>query len=198
MIALDLHISTFFLLYVLITIIEYVIWKRQERKIYFLAIMVLTLYLMLLFKVGICPITYLRPENRQEFTKVFGDYIQYYQLVPFKTIISNFQNNVWISQVLGNVILLFPVPLLYSFLVKEIPGRKTLIFLGAMVSLSIEIIQFGIDVIGHYPSHVADIDDFILNTVGVTVSTIVLYFIQEKEFYSKIKQRFRKEEICMQ
>lgn len=91
------------------------------------------------------------------------------------------------------MILLFPVPLLYSLLVKEIPATKFCILIGAIISLSIEAVQFVIDVVGHYPSHVADVDDFILNMVGVIAGAIVLYFIKEKGVYRSIKRKFREE-----
>lgn len=64
---------------------------------------------------------------------------------------------------------------------------RVFIVMGAVISLGIELIQLGIDIIGHYPSHVADVDDFILNVTGVAISTIILHLIHKKDFYTKAK-----------
>lgn len=195
MVALDLHISTFFILYGIAISLGYIIWRRRKRNIRFLGVAVVTLYILLLFKVTICPIIFLQGDSRQEFMDTFRNYTLYYQLVPFKTIGNTFQTNAWVLQIFGNIMLLLPVPLLYSLLVKEIPRMKFFMVLGALISLSIELIQFGIDMLGHYPSHVADIDDFILNIIGIVIGILILHIVKNKDFFIRIKSTFLQKKI---
>ena len=37
------------------------------------------------------------------------------------------------------------------------------------------------------------IDDFILNTIGVTISSVILYLVHKNDYFIKVKQIFRKE-----
>lgn len=193
MVALDLHFSILLILYGLITLVEYIIWKRRNRTISFWGIMIVTLYILLLFKVTICPIIFLREDSRQEFMTYVGSYYSCYQLIPFKTIINSFKTNTWFLQVIGNILLLSPIPILYSLLRKKMPSIKILILMGASISLIIELTQLVINIACDFPSHVVDIDDFILNTIGVTISSVILYLVHKNDYFIKVKQIFRKE-----
>lgn len=65
--------------------------------------------------------------------------------------------------------------------------------MGASISLIIELTQLVINIATDYPSHVVDIDDFILNTIGVTISSVILYLVHKNDYFIKVKQIFRKE-----
>jgi glycopeptide antibiotics resistance protein len=74
-----------------------------------------------------------------------------------------------INQSLGNVLLLMPVGLYLPFLAPRASHLGTLMLVGLCASLLIEFSQLAISAVLGYTYKIADIDDVILNTVGVAV-----------------------------
>ncbi|WP_324672904.1 VanZ family protein [Hymenobacter sp. GOD-10R] len=98
-------------------------------------------------------------------------------LIPIKLTVESFQSdavNYWnfFSNLLGNIALFIPLPLflISLFLLKN---KFTIIFIGIFISLLIELVQFT------WRIGVPDIDDVLLNTLGVVLG-IILY----KQFLS--------------
>lgn len=85
-------------------------------------------------------------------------------LVPFK-VFTDFKNNSgagtynYYSNLIGNIILFLPYPIIL-ILVFKIHKLSAILLLTITLSFSIELLQFIFKV------GVADIDDFILNTIG--------------------------------
>lgn len=77
------------------------------------------------------------------------------------------------SEVIGNLLMFIPFGILYS-LAKKKPSIKNTVLTGFICTLVIEILQpvFG---------RAFDINDVILNTVGVVIGTL-LYFVGSKVF----------------
>jgi len=106
----------------------------------------------------------------------------YYQLIPFQTIISAWkQGN--LLQVVGNIVLLLPLPILIGLLKKRSTGFFRILTVVISVSLGIELTQLLINCLTGIPNKVADVDDFILNSIGGLVgwATIKLYFVLIRE-----------------
>lgn len=148
---------------------------------------IVTLYSLLLFKVTICPIIFLRQESKQMVLQEFGDFFVFYQLIPFRTIGEVIEAGTWMRQILGNVLLLFPIPMLHMLCNEKVLKIRNYVMIGAAVSLSIEAIQWIINMLTQYPSHVADVDDVIVNVFGVFVSAVLVQFLGDSAFVRKLK-----------
>ena len=79
----------------------------------------------------------------------------------------------WLLQTIGNLILLFPLPILLYLKPHKTYRLRFLLVSGILVSLGIEVVQLGIDLLTGYPSHVCDVDDLILNSIGVILATLL-------------------------
>ena len=178
MIALDLHLHTFLIIYSIILLLMY-IYKKKHRQIFHPYYYILILYVLLLFKITICPITYVREEYRNIFSheNVLSLSIQ---LIPLKTFFNTIESKTWILQIVGNLLLFAPLPILSSIRENTTCNPKKIFTIGLIISVSIEIIQFLIDIIGHFPTHVTDIDDVIFNSLGIVLGI----------FLSKLMKQF--------
>ncbi len=67
----------------------------------------------------------------------------------------------------GNVLLFMPFGLFLPFAFKRLRGFGTVIFIGALLSLCIELYQL------RMPTRWTDIDDLILNTTGAALGSII-------------------------
>lgn len=137
-------------------------------------------YFLSLVKVVFFPITYFYKKN-PEITKKL-----YYQFSPFKTILKSIEHDLWI-QVISNILLLLPIPVLYVILKSKILRFHKNFLFGLFLSLSIEIIQLGINYITAYSKKVMDIDDLILNVSGILLGWIIsrvysCWYLKEKTF----------------
>ncbi|PFH88582.1 VanZ family protein [Bacillus sp. AFS088145] len=124
------------------------------------------IYYLSLVKVVFFPITYFYNKNPEITSKL------YYQFSPFKTILKSIEHDLWI-QVIGNILLLLPIPILYVVLKRKIVQFYKNFLMGLLVSLSIEIIQLGINYVTGYPNKVMDIDDVILNVSGISIGWFI-------------------------
>ena len=92
-------------------------------------------------------------------------------LIPFRifydTYIEVFKNNnisYFIISFIGNIIIFIPLGILIPLLYKI--SSKKVILIGFLISLLIEIIQL-------FLKRGTDIDDLILNTLGVFIGTLI-------------------------
>ena len=102
-------------------------------------------------------------------------------LIPFKIIYDTYdqvfnKNNInyFIISFLGNIIMFIPIGLLIKVLWN--PSNKKSIISGLAISLFIEIVQL-------FLNRTSDIDDLLLNTLGVWLG-IILY-----NYYQKYKKK---------
>lgn len=180
----DFDPSIFIGVYLLMLII-YASWKKLLRKEEldkkkFIIVAGFLFYILSLIKVVFFPILYLY-ENDMTFTL---DY--YYQLMPFATIIKAVAFGNWI-QIIGNVALLLPLPIFILLLSGKSMGIKKTFLISLAVSLSIEIIQFVINLLTKEPNKVADVDDLILNVTGALIGWVLMRCLLSMNKFSRIK-----------
>lgn len=101
-------------------------------------------------------------------------------LIPFNTIkdaLTGSSLSVAVYQIGGNVILLFPLGCFLPLLFKRMRQAKCVIVSGFIASLIIETSQFTISSLIGLTYRSFDIDDLILNTVGVGLGFIFYKFV---------------------
>ena len=84
----------------------------------------------------------------------------------------NFMIKVWLKNILGNMLLLFPFGLLLPILWRKFNNIKNTLLYSFLFSLGIEVIQL----LSYYVGNMGrsfDIDDIILNTFGAWIGYIV-------------------------
>ena len=107
--------------------------------------------------------------------------LDFCQLIPFKDIIDIVKNSGIINiQLIGNIILLMPMPVLIGYLSKKV-NYKVLFFKSILFSFGIEIIQLIIDILLSYPSRIFDVDDIILNGIGILIGMIIFKILKEQQ-----------------
>jgi glycopeptide antibiotics resistance protein len=97
-------------------------------------------------------------------------------LVPLQSLFAAIGNDAMpsvIYQSIGNFVMLLPLGVFLPLLSRGSLGGRATITAGFGVSLAIECTQLGISGLLGYTYKIADIDDFILNTVGVAAGFII-------------------------
>ena len=89
----------------------------------------------------------------------------------------NFGGRTFIKQVLGNIALFMPLGFLLPFLFKKASSFKNMLLISIFTSISIELIQFGFDLIVKWDAKSCDIDDVILNVLGGIVGFLIYKII---------------------
>jgi len=181
------------ILYFIILIVAFAIYRKKDTEIKFIPIAVIILYTMLLLQVTMFPIWIYSKEEIARIHEKYGEYIKYYQVIPFNTIKYTLTSlSAFIRQDLGNIILLFPIPIIIGFIKKHFQVKKTIVF-GVLVSITIELLQLLINVITKYPAHVCDVDDLILNSIGVVIGVAFFLIIRKiNPLYDLIRSVCRK------
>ena len=77
-----------------------------------------------------------------------------------------------IINIVGNIVLFIPIGILIPILWKI--KDRYVILIGFLISLSIEITQLFLD-------RVTDVDDLILNTLGVIIGVLVYKCVKKKK-----------------
>lgn len=102
--------------------------------------------------------------------------------IPFKTILGYLAGEpTWkiaIRNLLGNIILFVPVGFLFAVIFKELSGKRIL-FAGIVIGVIFEVLQIV------FKSGIFDIDDIILNSLGVIIGYLI--FITLVKFYDVFK-----------
>ena len=86
----------------------------------------------------------------------------------------------WIKNIFGNLILLLPLGLMLPILWKGFRNVTKVILFGFFLSLSIEVMQLLSVYIGNM-GRAFDIDDIILNTIGVYIGYVIYRIITKNE-----------------
>lgn len=100
-----------------------------------------------------------------------------YNIIPFKTITdyikasSHINQNIWMSNLFGNVLAFFPLGIFLPWLFKRLIGFWRTIASVFLATSSVEILQFATRV-GSF-----DIDDIILNTIGGALGYLLIKII---------------------
>lgn len=116
-----------------------------------------TSYMLLLY------IILLRPWHAGS-VKAAVPYTVAFNLVLGKTIFSHFSENNYLPLV-GNLLITFPLPIFMHLGFKQL-SLKTVAVFSLLLVLVIEPSQLLINHLTHFPNHIIDIDDLLLNTCG--------------------------------
>ncbi len=175
-IILDLNLIPFLVVYfmiiILITAVD-VYHKIKKRNKYTLLYKYLVgLYFLILIKVTLLGTEICTDEKVFQFMVSQGLYRRsFVQLIPFKSIIDVLSCPETLSvtyiQIIGNIMLIAPIALMMNY-VYQISLCKVVIYCMVIIT-GIETLQLAIDLITKLPSHVFDIDDFILNGSGILI-----------------------------
>lgn len=173
-----------FLFSIIISYITYIIGKKKYTFSY---VCIRTLYIVFFICITIFPITILSKSELNIMHKEFGKYIKYYQLMPFKTILGVGSYN-FFRQIICNILLFVPMPVFIKVSYKKFSGLKV-ILLSVGCSLLLEVLQLCIDIVTRYPSHVCDIDDFILNSIGALIGYLIYFAASHISILKKVSYR---------
>ncbi|MBR1483010.1 MAG: VanZ family protein [Ruminococcus sp.] len=150
-----------------------IIRKRPVKRIVVTCIFII--YLVAIAIVTLFPIVY---DDVTEYT----DTITWYNFIPFKTIISAFQNGVTataISQIIGNIALSVPFGIMVLMLFK-LPHwwQKLLIALSFTAAIEFSQLCIGLSIGNMYRN--IDIDDVILNLLGAYIGYGIYAILPKK------------------
>ncbi|MDR0917437.1 MAG: VanZ family protein [Oscillospiraceae bacterium] len=95
--------------------------------------------------------------------------------VPFRTIMQYVKQRNTV-QIFGNIAALFPLPIMLHLNFPRTPFRKCAV-IAAVVTILIEPLQLLVNIAIRAPFNVVDIDDLILNAVGVAVGLLAVRFV---------------------
>lgn len=176
-ITIDFHPITFFGVYLLVSLITIAILLIRKVKFSIALLLSFIFYCLVVFKITILPIRYF-------FEEQYNYPNLYTQFVPFKTIIHTFSNGNHIQNI-GNLLMLSPFTIFLQLIYKKQSAWKSFTIL-LIISLSIEILQYVINILTHYPNKVTDIDDLLLNVLGGSLSLIVFNQFRKLSIVNKL------------
>ena len=101
----------------------------------------------------------------------FGDDIHdMISIIPFYFLVDRYDG--WKMNVIGNITMFIPVGIVWPICFKQLDTIRKTIFAGAGFTLFIELTQ--LVCIGRH----TDIDDLILNTIGVVIGACIVFLIR--------------------
>lgn len=185
MMEIDLSYNAFAVIYICIlsaTFLFYIIRKKETVRIYFMGLF--ELYLLILVKITMVPFKIIYDDYYYSTVKTYMENKEYIQLVPFQIFVKLIHPDFNILvQVIGNIILFFPMPIFLFFIIKW--RKRTVLIVSVLISAGIECIQLIINIITRYPSRMFDVDDIILNSIGAIVGICVCIIISRSKNLNK-------------
>ena len=163
--------------------------NREEYRIFSprnVAIAAFAVYIVLLVKATVLPDFLLFRADPYVYEKdtlviYIGTDLSEVNLIPFKSLTEQFGHSLIYGtfQTLSNIALLMPYAYLSRLLFKNFTSKKTVI-IGLLISCAIEAIQL-------FEPRSADIDDVILNMIGVLLGCFLFdktkHWLSQKHFY---------------
>lgn len=176
-----------FLILLITEVIRFVRAKKAKRKFFCLKeffVVMFQVYLTLLISVTLFP---LRIGDRN--VDLFVNFIPIVNSV--KDIIKDittenetwFYIKFWLTNLLGNIILLSPLAVLVPILSKKFRSLKSVVILCFCTSCFIEFLQYVSLFVGNLRS--VDIDDVILNTLGAFIGFGIFKILSRFSFFNK-------------
>lgn len=173
---LDITIFTFIILMLPYPIIFLLLYKQKISALKHITVFAIYLYSIFIVSKTLLPLPF--DETSKE---IFRQYPIYNNYVPFKTIFNIFQDgnlhNI-ILQIIGNIILLLPIGFLMPIISKR-NNFLNIIFKGLLCSILIESLQGIISLAIGVTYRTIDIDDIILNTIGVFIGYVFYKLIKK-------------------
>ena len=99
-----------------------------------------------------------------------ADMISY---IPFNFLIDRYDG--WLMNIIGNITMFIPVGIVWPICFRELDSIKKTVAAGFGFSLFIELAQL------ICPERHTDIDDLILNTIGVMAGACIVFAIRNKK-----------------
>ena len=170
---LDFHKETFIALYILIAVIVLVVYKiKRQHKYRLTFILLFALYLQFLIKFTILPITILFEGGIGSMYDIDEPYTQ---LIPFQFLSEYQQGFLGLKQIIGNIGLFFPMALFVRTMLEYRQNKNSIrkaIIVCISISILTEVLQLIINLITNYPNRIMDIDDVLLNTIGIVLGVL--------------------------
>lgn len=177
----DITTELFIILFLLISVCVYIYRTFRPEHIctrYFVVVSFI-FYILVLAKTVLFPIYIFDREQISMMFEGAGNYIRFYQLIPLESIKNYFSSETMI-QLAGNIILLFPLLIFGDIFTRGRKKISILIITGICTSVLIELYQLLTNYITGFPGHVADIDDLLLNSLGVFLAAGVIAIARKK------------------
>jgi glycopeptide antibiotics resistance protein len=112
-------------------------------------------------------------------------------LVPF-TIFSDYK--IWDRQITGNLVMLTPLGIYIPLLYNNASSLKKVLTLGFVVAASIELLQFVFTFLVDYNSggygRSIDIDDVLLNVLGIVIGFLGYKFLDNSYRYTSRRKKY--------
>lgn len=176
MFTIQLFPSTFMILFLIVFLITFLIYRKKGKnqiKLFFIGMF--EIYILLVFSVAILPIRFISPDLREGEIAVKN----FFQWIPFRSIYTTLiKESIFSVQLIGNIVLFFPFPIFLGYLKMNSKKYGMLFLQSFSVSILIEILQVTIDFALGYPSRKFDVDDIILNAVGILLGLFIYFMIQ--------------------
>lgn len=173
--VLDLRGKNFIGVFLVLLLVTY-IWCRVNKKEYYKnwTLYMFIFYILCVVKLAFFPIYFNLDGSLSEHASVRAENKIYLQLIPLKSIKSILNNPFWFVQIVGNTVFLLPLPIFVGVLnYKRNIKSLNLILIGISFSLIIELIQYILNAVTKFPNRVTDIDDLILNSIGVIIGVYI-------------------------
>ena len=162
-----------------------------------IAIAAYAVYLVILIRMTILPdFVFFRADpyvyEKDTLVIYIGAGLSEVNYIPFKSVVEQFEHSLiyGIFQTLSNIALLIPYAFLSRLLFKSFTTKKTVI-VGILISCAIEMIQF-------FEPRSMDIDDVILNMIGVLLGCFLFdktkHWLSQKRFYLEMPEYKRCDE----
>lgn len=167
MLEINLSFITFIILYIIIFLITALFYRfgYKEKRIKLRFIAIFEMYLLVVFKIVILPIRIitdevLKTEFSQDFT--LGNAVQ---LIPLQSVKEFLEAGIYL-QIVGNILLLLPLPVFLIFLLNK-NNTKRVLLSSFGFCLGIEMIQLCICLCTRFSTRIFDVDDILLNSIGI-------------------------------
>ena len=174
---LDITKELFLVLFVLGLFLFLLLKRYKKNRVRIWVWISLLIYTICLLKITLFPIYIFDKTTLEAMRNGIEEYIVFYQYVPFVSIRNYFHMGA-IIQLIGNLLLLIPAAIYMQIWTHAKISVKKQVLFSLLISIVIELLQLMINSITGFPGRVADIDDVILNTVGVLLFSVFLYLIE--------------------
>lgn len=192
-----------FLILLIAEVIRFVKAKKAKRKFFCLKeffVVMFQVYLIALISITIFPLEIINLDYIEEMygVKTIEEFKEMYitvNLLPLVNTIKDIIKDVttenetwffikfWLTNLLGNIILLSPLAVLVPILSKKFRSLKSVVILCFCTSCFIEFLQYVSLFVGN--SRSVDIDDVILNTLGAFIGFGIFKILNRFSFFNK-------------
>lgn len=159
------HVDVWPLGLLILTVILIVLWRRKSRPARLFCGLVFSIYLLFAIDRAFFPIWITESEAVRDVR--FWSAIN---LIPFKFDLSELPNIV-LLQIFQNILLTIPLGFGLSFVMRL--RARDFLWLAVATGLGIEAAQLIIGLLLRYPYRIVDINDALLNAIGVLVGYVL-------------------------